>query len=83
MASRYTIHNQQELIPREEEKYNNDIRIYTKFSVNLPTSLLFTVTQAHLTDKINDSLDMEEGKGCDFLNTKYYFSIFTNQVSVS
>jgi hypothetical protein len=44
MASRYTIHNQQELIPREEEKYNNDIRIYTKFSVNLPTSLLFTVT---------------------------------------
>jgi hypothetical protein len=44
-ATRYNVQNTLEIKPNEEkDKFNNEIRLFIKFSVNLPSSILISVT---------------------------------------
>lgn len=47
-ATRYNVPNSLEIQPKEDDKFNNEIRMFVKFSVNLPSSMVLCVTQSHL-----------------------------------
>ncbi len=61
-ATRYNVPNSLEIQPKEDDKFNNEIRMFIKFSLNLPSSLLLNITQAHLplVEKENDPFEFDD-----------------------
>lgn len=43
-GTKYPVHNHLEINPKENDLQNNELRIFTKFAINLPSSMLFSFT---------------------------------------
>jgi hypothetical protein len=62
-GTKYPVHNHIEIVPKEADLYNNELRVFSKFCINLPSSMLFCITQSPLSDEKNENGEHLESEG--------------------